>query len=273
MATVIVAAVAIVLAVRSGQSSGGSGPFVGGDLHSLVADPALPHRLYVGGHQGVGVSDDDGKTWRPVRSLDGADAMGWAFAGTTVFQGGHPGLHLSADGTTFSGHNDGLPATDVHALGGTAGAIYAASPMAGFLASTDNGTTWETRNPNFGRSFMGRILVDPANSQRLVATDMEGGVVQSSDGGRAWKRLGRAQAGMWATWVGGNGSKLIVSGPDGAARTDNNGDSWTPVALPEGASLVEASPTDPNVLFAAGLSGSNARIWVSRNGGTTWRPT
>ncbi|MGH2699421.1 MAG: hypothetical protein ACRDJL_09530, partial [Actinomycetota bacterium] len=53
-------------------------PVVGGDLHSLVIDPADPSRVFIGSHSGVSVSTDAGKTWVPIESLEGADAMGWA---------------------------------------------------------------------------------------------------------------------------------------------------------------------------------------------------
>jgi hypothetical protein len=84
----LVALALVVIALRSGQTDApapgvaASKPFVGGDLHSLVVDPTDPARLYIGSHQGVSVSNDGGNTWEVVESLDGADAMGWAFTKT-----------------------------------------------------------------------------------------------------------------------------------------------------------------------------------------------
>src|SRR5207247_2915977 len=129
---------------------------VGSDLHSLVTPDGTT--IYAGGHTAVSVSHDGGTTWARIPSLDDADAMGWAFLDDAVWLGGHPGLSVSTDGgATFSQHNGGLPATDIHALGGTGELLYAASPVAGFLASQAAGATWSVVNPEVGQMFMGQI--------------------------------------------------------------------------------------------------------------------
>ena len=84
----VVVLIALV-ATNSGRSGSGSGPFVGPDLHSLIADPSTPGRIFVGGHQGMAVSSDNGHTFTPVHCLDGADAMGWAFTESGIGQSGH----------------------------------------------------------------------------------------------------------------------------------------------------------------------------------------
>lgn len=104
---------------------------MGDDLHSLVADPGNPQRLFAGGHLGVGVPVDAGRSWRPVRSLARADAMGWSFTGTDVWVSGHPGLNRSGDGRRFERVNAGLPDTDIHAFGAGATTFVGASPTVG----------------------------------------------------------------------------------------------------------------------------------------------
>src|SRR5680860_182327 len=106
----------VVIALRSGQTDAPapgvavSKPVVGGDLHSLVMSPDDPGKLYIGSHQGVSVSSDGGETWEVVESLNGADAMGWAFTDDAIMVGGHPGLSVSTDGgKSFEQRNDGLP--------------------------------------------------------------------------------------------------------------------------------------------------------------------
>ena len=247
-----------------------SGAYVGADLHSLVADPAGPGRLFVGGHNGVAVSNDSGHSWRPVSSLDSADAMGWAFMGGTTWQGGHPGLHRSTDTRTFAQANDGLPVTDIHALGGSGSTLYAASPAAGVLASTDGGKRWELRTDQAGQSFMGQILVDPADVTHLVAPDMSAGAVESRDGGRSWRRLGGVDGAMWVTWVGGDSRRLIASGVSTAAQSTDGGANWRPLGVPEAGAIVEASPTDAAEMWAAAHNGTSAKVWVSHDGGVHW---
>jgi photosystem II stability/assembly factor-like uncharacterized protein len=265
----------LVAVIFLGGGGGGSGspdtPFVGGDLHSLVADPADPTRLFVGGHEGVAVSRDGGRTWRQVGSLDGADAMGWAFTEDAVLVGGHPGLFVSQDGgRTFEPRNEGLPATDVHALGAGGGIIYAASPQLGVFASTDGGRNWDVRTENVGQGFMGRIVVDSANPDHIIAPDMQNGAVESIDGGRTWRALGGVPGAMWVSWDPDDTAYVVVAAMGVAAETTNGGRTWHPLRVPAGASLVEMSPDDRGLLYAAALDGSTAVVWRSDDGGRSW---
>lgn len=281
LALVAVGALAAVVAVLvaggddagplGAESASGQGPAVGGDLHALVADPGDPRRVFVGGHQAVGESADGGRTWRLVESLNGADAMGWGFGAASVWVSGHPGLNLSADGgRTFRRTNQGLPDTDVHAFGASGRYLYGASPALGVFASDDGGATWEVRSREAGRALFGRILVDPADPAHLVGADAQSGPVQSEDGGRTWSRLGGLPSATWVSRAGADPGRLIASGPRGAARSVDGGTSWEPMTLPEGALLVEGSPTHADRLWAAGLGGGRAEIWTSADGGRTW---
>lgn len=277
LAPILVGAAALALIGYAGLSRGGgpeqtspSIPVVGGDLHSLVVNPNAPSTLYAGGHQAVSASHDGGKTWSKVDSLDNADAMGWAFTDDAIFVGGHPGISVSRDGgKIFEMANEGLPATDIHALGAGDGVIYAGSPAVGVLASTDEGNTWEVRSDQAGHAFMGRIVVDPQDPEYLLAPDMEAGAVESRDGGRTWRALG-VQGAMWVTWDGNDTSHIIVTGAGAAAETTDGGQTWESLEIPEAASIVEMSPEDAQILFAAVHDDPNARIWISRNGGDTW---
>lgn len=265
----VVAAIVLIRA-DTGPSSPGR-PFVGGDLHSLVMAPGTTSRLYVGGHEGVAVSADGGRIWRQIESLDGADAMGWAFTDEGVLVGGHPGLFVSPDGgRTFHQDNDGLPATDIHALGSASGVIYAASPQLGVFASTDGGGSWEVRTDQGGQAFMGRILVDPRDPDHLVAPDMQAGAVQSSDGGRSWRVLGGVQGAMWVSWDPADTDRVVVSGVGQAALTRDGGQTWAQLPVPDGTSVVEIDAKYPDTLYAGVLEGTEAVVWISRDGGSTW---
>ncbi|MBA2273077.1 MAG: exo-alpha-sialidase [Actinobacteria bacterium] len=272
------AVLAIVLIVlRSGQSDAPapgatvSKPVVGGDLHSLVVDPSDPDTLYIGSHQGVSLSTDGGETWEVVETLNGADAMGWAFTDDATLVGGHPGISVSTDGgKSFEQRNEGLPSTDVHALGAGEEVIYAGVAGMGTFASTDEGRSWGMRSVGVGGAFMGRILVDPSEDEHLIVTDMLDGAVESTDGGRTWKALGGVQDAMWVSWDEKNINHIIVSAQGSAAVSTDGGNSWEPLEIPQGASIVEFSPRDPQLLYSALLEAPEASVYVSSDGGNTW---
>jgi photosystem II stability/assembly factor-like uncharacterized protein len=267
---VAAAAVAVFVVVSQREEANDPGsPVVGGDLHSLVTADGTT--LYVGGHQAVSTSTDGGQTWSRVSSLDDADAMGWAFLDDSIWMGGHPGLSVSTDGgSTFTQHNEGLPATDIHALGGTGELLYAASPAAGFIASEDGGTTWEVRNPQVGQSFMGHILVDPNDADHAIAPDMQVGAAETTDGGLTWHALGGVPGAMWVSWDPNDVRHIVVSGSGAAAASTDGGATWNPIPIPDGVMVVEIDPSDPGRLYGAAHEGDEARIWVSEDSGGSW---
>jgi photosystem II stability/assembly factor-like uncharacterized protein len=273
----VAALVIVVIALRSGGTDApaagvaASKPAVGDDLHSLVVDPTDPDTLYIGSHQGVSVSTDGGQSWEVVESLNGADAMGWAFTDDLILVGGHPGLSVSSDdGATFELRNEGLPSTDVHALGAGKNVIYAGLAGAGTFASTDGGQSWEMRSQEVGGAFMGRIQVDPADDEHILAPDMGGGAMESTDGGRTWEALGGIPGAMWVSWDVRDTDHIIATGQGSAAVSTDRGQSWKPLEIPEGVSIVEFSPHESQVLFAAVLEAPEASVYVSKDGGDTW---
>jgi len=272
LATLVLVSIVVLLATR-GDDAGGeapaSAPTVGGDLHTVTS---IESALFVGGHDAVAVSHDDGQSWQQVDSLDGADAMGWAVTPDAVLVGGHPGLFRSTDdGATFSQVSD-VSFTDVHALGGTGTTVYLASPEAGLLASVDGGESWEVRNAEAGRSFMGTLLVDPRDPQRLIAPDMSGALAVSTDGGSSWESLGGPQGAMAADWNPTNPDQIVAVGMDGAARTTDGGATWQDFDVPNGTSAI-AYTDEGKALFAAVLQGEQAFTYRSIDDGVTWTAT
>ena len=261
-----------ILVTRGEESSApvARAPRVGGDLHAITA---IGDALYVSGHEAAAVSHDGGRQWRQITSLDGADAMGWAVTGDAVLAGGHPGLYRSTDnGTTFAKLTGAATVPDAHALGGSGDTVYLGSPQAGLMASTDGGQSWQPRNAQAGRSFMGTILVDPANRDRLIAPDMSQGLVSSTDGGRAWKPLGGPTAAMAVTWNPGDTRQIIAVGSTGSARSSDGGTTWQKVQMPAGVSAVTYDSAGSTV-YAAALDGDRAALYRSTDAGTTWNPT
>jgi photosystem II stability/assembly factor-like uncharacterized protein len=259
----------IYVATQSGDPGGSDAgaPYVGGDLHSLTA---IDGRLYVGGHDGVAMSTNEGRSWEAVSSLEGADAMGWAQTSSGLLVGGHPGLYTSNDnGATFTKATGDSQVGDVHAVGAAGDTVYVASPEAGLLASSDGGATWTSRNDAVGQTFMGTILVDPSDPEHLIAPDMQNGAVTSSDGGRTWTTMGGPGATMFVAWDTSDTQRLIAVGMDGGALSRDGGDTWTELPLPDGTSAATFSE-DGTTLYAAALDGDAARVSSSTDDGLTW---
>lgn len=261
---------AAIFAIRgSTDVSSANLPRVGGDLHTLTA---VGNTLFVGGHDGVGRSRANGRAWSQLETLNGADAMGWAQVDQTVWVGGHPGLFKSTDsGSTFAKVEGSADIPDAHALGGVDGVLYAASPRLGVLASTDNGRSWSQRTRNAGQSFMGTMLVDPTDTDRVIAPDMAGPLVESRDGGRTWAPLGGPTGSMAATWNPKDRRQIVSVGMSDAAISDDSGRTWKPVQLPDLATAVTFTP-DGKTLLAAALDGDRAVVSQSKDHGRTWTP-
>ena len=269
LALVVVLVVRYRTAAPPSESTAGGG-FVGGDFHSLVADPMVAGRVFVGGHQAVSLSSDGGASWVEVPSLANADAMGWSFSGGDIWVSGHPGIVKTSDDTkTVQQRSGGLSDTDIHALGGSAEVLYAAGPGVGFVKSTDDATTWTNASESVGQSFFGRILVDPNDVNHVVAADPGRGVFASFDGGVTWKQLTSTPS-SWVSSPDGLVTLYASGGGEGAARSADGGSTWSPVRLPESATTVEADPTTPNHLYAGAHDGDRVRVWSSDDDGKTW---
>jgi len=266
-AAALVVVVVVVVLANQGGGAAASGAYVGGDLHTLTV---AGDRLYVGGHDGVAASTDGGRQWRPVSSLRGADAMGWAQTTEALLVGGHQGLYRSGDtGASFALESGSGQVADVHALGAAGDTVYLASPRAGLLASSDGGRSWQTRNTDAGRGFMGTILVDPADPAHLIAPDMQSGLVASADGGRSWTQLGGPGGTMAAAWDPTDNRRLVVVGMAGASSSSDGGQTWTSLSAPRGTSAVAYS-ADGRTLYAATLDGDTARVYASPDAGRSW---
>lgn len=133
------------------------------------------------------------------------------------------GLAVTSDGALVaSGH----PADDSDA----------ADPL-GLLRSTDGGTTWQTQALPGQADFHS---ID-ARDSRVVATDGHALFV-SSDAGRTW-RAGTRQR-LWSVAV--DTRTIWTTGPTGLQRSDDDGDSLTPVpASPRLVTTTVAADTTP----------------------------
>ena len=145
--------------------------------------------------------------------------------------------------------------------------------------STDAGHNWRLLT-NFNRPhlFVDHIVVDPRNSKVLyVATHRHkdaGGFFKSTDGGLTWRESPelRNEAVHSLTQSEKNPDVLIVGTFNGIFRSNDSGETWTPLPTTTTPGLVHVEslaidPRDANIIYA----GTWYLPFKSTDGGRTWR--
>lgn len=258
-----------IVAARSNDSASSSGGAAIAHVHGLGINPA-DDRLYVATHHGVFVVDDTGDAQRVGEGTQ--DTMGFTVVGADRFlASGHPdvssrqasgspllGLIESRDGgeTWRTLSLEGV--ADFHSLVAAHGRVYGWNSSTGNFMVSPDGKQWETRS----RVALLSFAVDPADPDRVVASDQQGLLV-SGDGGRTWQPepgpavafLSWSDQGLWAAQIEGQ----VLESPDGGAT-------WQPRRqLPGKAAALLASG---DTLYAAT---QEAGIYRSSDGGRSWR--
>lgn len=241
--------------------------FVGGDLHTLTS---TKNGLFVTGHEAGSRSTNEGLTWKSITSFKGVDIMSWATTDLGYLAGGHNGLFKSTDGgKSFTRLSFYGKTSDVHALGAARRNVYMGSPQVGFLRSIDSGKSWKVINQKFGQGLMGSMLVDSANPLRVIALDMNNGLVVTHDGGKSWSRFGGPQNVMSIDWNPKNQKEIVALGMESGALTNDNGKTWTAFPVPMNSSAIAFSSTGSKI-FVAILASNKAEILSSADGGKSW---
>ena len=185
--------------------------------------------------------------------------------------------------------------------------IYlAATASGGVWRSQDGGLSWKCVTDKEPFSSAGSIAVAPSDPNVIYVGSGEAnirnnvvpgnGIYKSTDGGTTWAHVWK-QDGQIGTMVvhprnpdiafaAVLGKAFGPSGERGVYRTTDGGKTWTAVLKKDadtGASDVALDPSNPNIVFA-GLWQARRRPWeltsggpgsglyVSRDGGTTWKP-
>jgi len=137
------------------------------------------------------------------------------------------------------------------------------------LATTDAGRTWVTQyqGENLQNSFLDVLALD---AQRVIAVGAYGLAAVTLDGGRTWTRkkftnddthFNRITRGPTGT--------LYLAGERGTLlRSENQGESWQPLAAPYEGSFYGVLPLDAPALVAHGLRG---HAYLSTDAGRSWQ--
>lgn len=169
----------------------------------------------------------------------------------------------------------------------------------GVCRSDDGGKTWIKSNSGMDETAPTHMLLDessPVDARVLYVAAMGKGIYKSVDGGKSWalKNNGITQSQPFAWRLAMDSSKtlyLVVArrsedgsiGNDGDGalyRSRNGAESWEKMTLPAGVNGpngLAIDPGSPNRLYlaawarAAGMHGDGGGIFVSNDGGKTWR--
>jgi uncharacterized protein (TIGR03437 family) len=203
----------------------------------------------------------------------------------------YSGSSRSTDsGATFGSGTLDLAVTGIGADPQQPGVVYATvrDRTVGVYKSTDYGNTWTSLGNPAGNAIAltgSDVAVDPHNSNILYLPASgpcapgvtNCGLYHSADGGKTWDAINTPgsfynvmfDSKSGAIYAGGvNQSGQVVKSADG-------GKTWTTftTGLPSYAVAVYLDPSVSSTLYAAPASGGNSPggIWVSTNGGTTWK--
>jgi photosystem II stability/assembly factor-like uncharacterized protein len=267
------AAGAFLLAKEQAQS-GSEGPAAatGGlpdtpDYHSLVA-PGDPRHILLGTHAGLYESTNGGRAWTRV-ALEGQDAMNLASSeGKTVWTAGHNLLARSTDGgqTWADVRPDGLPSLDIHGFAvdpRDPTTVYTAVAGQGLYRSNDDGESFDLVSKEVGGGVMALAVMPDG---RILAGDMQQGLLSSADGGKKWTLVLRAA--LMGLAVNPDDPETIVATGPGILLSRDGGRNWDEVlALEQGAGPVAWSPSEPKVAYVVGF---DKALYRTEDGGATW---
>lgn len=256
---------------------------IGGRFSDVEWHPTNASVIYAGAaNGGVFKSTDAGVTFAPIAD----DALHPLNIGDLAIDRLNPSTIFVGTGEANGGHNNFA-----------GGGVY---------RSTDAGASWTF--VGLGQSVsIGRIVVDPTNSQRVFVAaqgsyfgpSAERGIYRSTNGGTSWTRVlfvsdttaatdvvidpsnpNRMLAAMWERVRMPNRSHL--SGPtSGIWRSLDGGSTWSllgpATGLPNAATQpvgrigLALCPANPSIAFALINDGANPiGLWRSTNFGTNW---
>jgi photosystem II stability/assembly factor-like uncharacterized protein len=183
---------------------------------------------------------------------------------------------------------------------------YAGAASGGIFKTTDGGIHWQPIFDGQPVSSVGSLAIAPSDPNVVWAGTGEPfirshisigwGAFKSTDGGKTWARAGLENTGRISRIIidPKDPDRVLVAalghgyGPQperGIYRTTDGGKSWERVLFVNdstGASDIVMDPNNPRILFAGTWQleihtwgrksgGAGSGIWMSRDGGTTWK--
>jgi len=195
---------------------------------------------------------DGGETWQSLPFPDRVTSISQVIPSPDdplrLYAATREGFYLSEDGgANWQPHNEGLIASDVHALvdvPGTLGRIYAATTMGVFRL--EGARRWVSQSRGLSDMNVSSLAVDPRTHAFLYAATRKGGIYRSEDGGKSWVLTsflkGGGEEGIKYLCVGypdedGKDLPIVYAGAEegGVWRSLDRGETWEQIStgLPE----------------------------------------
>lgn len=273
--------------------SAASTVFQGDMVYDLAVDPQDPSTVYAATAAGAFVSTDGAQTWAPANTGISSDGFVLATASdpadpNIVYAGTQGGFWRSSDGgATWQYSESGLAANSTRVNSITVdptdpSTVYIHSFWTGYFVSHDAGLTWAALSAPIGDSDA-PVVVDPTNSQHLVIAGGYG-MEDSTDGGQTF-----TDHVICCNTSSDNGlqnftrvaldptdpSTVYAGGRDGVWRSLDGGLHWARILYtgdPAGnsgdAQIMAVDPEQPNTIYYARKWQD---LWISNDGGETWR--
>jgi photosystem II stability/assembly factor-like uncharacterized protein len=142
--------------------------------------------------------------------------------------------------------------------------VYAAIAGQGLYRSSDGGRSFGTLSTDVGGAVMALTIT---RDGRILAGDMQQGLLVSRDGKRWTQALGEQLMGLA---VNPKQPKLIVAAGAGVFRSTDGGRSWKQTfELADGAGPIAWAPSQPSVAY---LVGFDRTLYKTTDAGASWQP-
>jgi photosystem II stability/assembly factor-like uncharacterized protein len=252
-------------------------------VFSLTIDPHDPEVIWIGtqNRRGIFKSTDGGKTW--VEKDNGiVEQEGISFRGFTVDPRDSNIVYAAAEISSFAWARKEIAGREFDL---TRGVVYRTSDGGEHWTAIWRGDNlaryiWvNPRDPDVIYVSTGIFDREAANSDPRRNLPGGVGVVKSTDGGRTWQVLGRAN-GLTNLYIGTlfmhpkNPDILLAGAGNNAYPEDagvflstNGGMDWKKTLRGVNIHSVEFALWDPRVAYAAGIEA----VYRSEDGGSTWR--
>lgn len=252
--------------------------------------------IYIGTHEGMISSKDQGNTWSTVSSYD-FDFMGFhTLSNGGMITSGHPGpntdlpnplgfMKSTDNGETWDSVSL-LGKIDFHIMTSdfdNPDIIYALNQMgegeygAGIFKTTDGGLNWEKIEPQGLPDDLHKVysLISLPEDENILLAGTDIGVMRSEDGGKTWV-MHDNQRFITAFSVIPNENKDLISysiTKDDAAImiSKDKGATWEKFGLNLGQDAGNYISVNPENLEQIIVSSFNNSVFVSEDGGKNWQ--